>query len=78
MARIKIKDLPKDKKISVEEMKKVFGGWDPFGPPRYPKPPYLPVKPGEVSVISGTGSSWARVRRSLYEFPADSIPSEDW
>jgi len=26
MVRIKIKDLPKDKKISREEMKKVFGG----------------------------------------------------
>lgn len=26
MARIKIKDLPKDMKISKEEMRKVFGG----------------------------------------------------
>ena len=26
MARIKIRDLPKDRKISKEEMKKVFGG----------------------------------------------------
>ena len=26
MARIKIKDLPKDSKVSKEEMKKVFGG----------------------------------------------------
>ncbi len=26
MARIKIRDLPKDRKISREEMKKVFGG----------------------------------------------------
>jgi hypothetical protein len=26
MARIKIKDLPKDRKITKEEMKKVFGG----------------------------------------------------
>ncbi|MBW1710486.1 MAG: hypothetical protein JRG97_12835 [Deltaproteobacteria bacterium] len=26
MAKIKIKDLPKDKKISKEEMKKVTGG----------------------------------------------------
>jgi hypothetical protein len=26
MARIKIKDLPKDQKISKEEMKKVHGG----------------------------------------------------
>ncbi len=29
MARIKIKDLPKDKKISREEMKKVLGGFNP-------------------------------------------------
>ena len=27
MAKIKIKDLPKDEKISEEEMKKVMGGW---------------------------------------------------
>ncbi|MBI5057513.1 MAG: hypothetical protein HZB61_12945 [Nitrospirae bacterium] len=26
MAKIKIKDLPKDKKVSKEELKKVFGG----------------------------------------------------
>jgi hypothetical protein len=26
MARIKIKDLPKEEKISMEEMKKTFGG----------------------------------------------------
>ena len=26
MARIKIKDLPKDKKVSKEELKKIFGG----------------------------------------------------
>ncbi len=27
MARIKIKDLPKDKKISKEEMNKIVGGY---------------------------------------------------
>jgi len=26
MARIKIKDLPKDQKVSREELKKIFGG----------------------------------------------------
>jgi len=30
MAKIKIKDLPKDMKISREEMKKVMGGMDAF------------------------------------------------
>ena len=34
MARIKIKDLPRDKKISKEEMKKVMGGFNP-----QPEPP---------------------------------------
>jgi hypothetical protein len=36
MARIKIKDLPKDKKISKAEMKKVMGGQE-FNP--QPEPP---------------------------------------
>ena len=36
MARIKIKDLPKNKKISKEEMKKVFGGFNP-----QPEPPAI-------------------------------------
>jgi len=34
MARIKIKDLPRDRKISKEEMKKVIGGFNP-----QPEPP---------------------------------------
>jgi hypothetical protein len=34
MARIKIKDLPRDKKITKEEMKKVMGGFNP-----QPEPP---------------------------------------
>jgi hypothetical protein len=34
MARIKIKDLPKDKKISKAEMKKVMGGFN-----MQPEPP---------------------------------------
>jgi hypothetical protein len=78
MARIKIKDLPKDQKISMEEMKRVLGGSDPYGPPRYPRPPYTPVRPGSISVGGGFGSPWVRVRRPLYEFPEESIPSEDW
>jgi len=35
MAKIKIVDLPKDKKISEEEMKKVLGG---ISDPSFPKP----------------------------------------
>jgi hypothetical protein len=31
MAKIKIKDLPKNKKISLEEMKQVVGGFDLSG-----------------------------------------------
>jgi hypothetical protein len=34
MARIKIKDLPKEKKITKEEMKKIMGGFNP-----QPEPP---------------------------------------
>jgi len=34
MIRIKIKDLPKDKKISKEELMKVIGGFNP-----QPEPP---------------------------------------
>ena len=37
MAKIKIVDLPKDKKISEEEMKKVFGGKYDFPRP-IPRP----------------------------------------
>ena len=37
MARIKIKDLPKDMKISKEEMKVIRGGFQPQPePPGYP------------------------------------------
>jgi hypothetical protein len=52
MARIKIKDLPKDRKITKEEMKKVFGGYidipgsslaDPRPTPIFS---YQPLKPG--------------------------------
>jgi hypothetical protein len=39
MARIKIKDLPRDKKISKAEMKKVMGGFNPQPePPGYDNP----------------------------------------
>lgn len=52
--RIKIKDLPKDKKISRDEMKKVFGGYympmpsminSPEVPPTsgWPKPDDFPI-----------------------------------
>ena len=38
--RIKIKDLPKNKKISKEEMKKVFGGY--YMPPIMVDAPEIP------------------------------------
>jgi hypothetical protein len=38
MARIKIKDLPKGKKISKEEMTKIIGGFNP-----QPEPPGRPI-----------------------------------
>ena len=41
MARIKIKDLPRDKKITKEEMKKVMGGFNP-----QPEPPGIFLRPG--------------------------------
>ena len=39
-ARIKIKDLPKDQKISRDEMKKVFGGY--YMPVNIPNAPDIP------------------------------------
>jgi hypothetical protein len=39
MVRIKIKDLPKGKKISKEEMMNVIGGFNP-----QPEPPGRPVE----------------------------------
>jgi len=41
MARIKIKDLPKDKKISKEEMRKVTGGTLPIPLPSIFNTTYL-------------------------------------
>ncbi|MGD8540123.1 MAG: hypothetical protein PVI66_15535 [Candidatus Aminicenantes bacterium] len=43
MPRIKIKDLPRDTKISKEEMKAVMGGYS--YDPRVQKPSYLAIKP---------------------------------
>ena len=40
MVRIKIKDLPRDRKISREEMKKVFGGYY-FPAPMTPQTPQV-------------------------------------
>lgn len=42
MARIKINDLPKDQKISKEEMKFIMGGINPQPSPM-PIPPYYDV-----------------------------------
>ena len=78
MARITIKDLPKDQKISIEEMKRVLGGSNPYGPPSYPRPPYHFDNSKLVSVGWG-GSGFRRVIRPvLYEFPAGSIPPPHW
>ena len=48
--RIVIEDLPKDKKVSEEEMRQVSGGsLSPFAPPSsivyYPNPYYNPIVP---------------------------------
>jgi hypothetical protein len=80
LARIKIKDIPKDQKISLEEMKRVLGGSNPYGPPHYPKPPYIfPDQP--VRIIGSFGGFHALIEdpnTPLYEFPADSIPPSFW
>jgi hypothetical protein len=44
MARIKIKDLPKDRRISKEKMKKVMGGMVVYN------------KPGSFDVTQGGGA----------------------
>jgi len=52
--RIKIKDLPKDKKISREEMKKVFGGYyfPATLPPQAPEvPPTSWLRPEDFPPI---------------------------
>jgi len=41
MARIKIKDLPKDKKISKVELRKVMGGLNPQPEPPSPSGLYM-------------------------------------
>jgi len=43
MARIKIKDLPKDIQISQQEMKNVLGGVNPIPSPRPIRPVYAPM-----------------------------------
>ena len=58
MARIKIKDLPKDMIISIEEMKKATGGLGSLGtigyPINYSRLAYL--KPAMYDVSCGPGS----------------------
>lgn len=54
MARIKIEDLPRDMKISKEEMKRIIGGFYPSRPPGGPIG-IIALSPGgggPVSVIS--------------------------
>ena len=50
MAKIKIKDLPEDLKISNEEMRKVHGGWTAFVS-SYPNPSFLGPE-GSIKVFS--------------------------
>jgi hypothetical protein len=50
MSRIKIKDLPKDQKISMAEMKAVLGGTDYLNQAILPQGEDLP-KAGDVQMI---------------------------
>jgi len=40
MIRIKIEDLPKDQKVSIEELRKILGGFNP-----QPEPPRVYFNP---------------------------------
>jgi hypothetical protein len=53
MPRIKIKDLPKDKKISKAEMKAVLGGTDYLNQAILPQGEDL-IKSGDVQLFGGT------------------------
>jgi hypothetical protein len=63
MARIKIKDLPKDQKVTKEEMRQVFGGLQVLGGLRSMIAPtqMIPSSPGvssmEASSLSFFGLS---------------------
>lgn len=50
MAKIKIKDLPKDQKISKEEMRKVLGGFNP-----QPEPPAMWGSPTQFNPYENIG-----------------------
>ncbi len=58
MAKIKIKDIPKDQKISKEEMRKVLGGFNP-----QPEPPArfgysTQLNPYGASGVPGISFTW--------------------
>lgn len=57
MARIKIKDLAKDQKISRDEMKKIFGGTVSTKRPFLGSGYYLESDPYVISDPSPVGSS---------------------
>jgi hypothetical protein len=61
--RITIKDLPKDKKISKDEMKRVFGGFY-YGPPVSPVSDMPPVtnwpRPEDLSPIYSWKPIWKK------------------
>ena len=56
MARIKIKDLPKDQKISRDEMRKVFGGTVSANKPYLQSGYYLESDPYVINDPSPLGS----------------------
>ena len=77
MARIKIEDLPKDLKISTEEMKRIIGGWGPFDLSHYTRSIFSSKKHVGI-IIGGIGGPGDKKRPPLYEFPEGSIPPDDW
>ena len=56
MARIKIKDLPKDQKISRDEMRKLFGGTVSANQPYLQSGYYLESDPYVINDPSPLGS----------------------
>jgi len=72
MARIKIKDLPKDQKVSKEEMKKIRGGiFYPMSPvPMSPIP-----NPDQVGLNYGT-TDWTYTQPPDGGHPAGNVPGK--
>jgi hypothetical protein len=66
MPRIKIKDLPRDKKISKEEMKMVMGGYSKtiLLNKSYPRD-YLALDP--ENLIAGYNASYFSLRKAVLD-----------